>query len=132
MPLPVGFINDCAELVESERGYIVEYAVIAYEVTAIGIDLDPVGAETDLLSDRFSCLIRAVHQLDTMRHLDFRTVALERVCARDIHGAGGNLHSRTGNYAVVDGFFQINVGIAGALRFKVANRGESVLQGAFY
>ena len=37
MPLPVGFINDCAELVESERGYIVEYAVIAYEVTAIGI-----------------------------------------------------------------------------------------------
>src|SRR6185312_11690295 len=128
----MSFIDDCAQLIECEGGYIVQYPVTANEVTAIGINLDPIGAETDLLADCLARLIRAIHQLNTMRHLNFRTVALKRVRACYVHGARGDLHARAGNDAVVDGFLEIGVGVAGALGFEVADGGESVIEGAFY
>ena len=60
--------------------------------------------------------------------LEFPCIAENRVGACDIHGTASNLHAWAGNNSLVDRFLHINVGVAGAFGFEIADCGESVIE----
>src|SRR6185437_14780184 len=103
--LAVGFIHNGAQLLEGEGWNVIQYAVGAKEIAAVGIHLDPVGAEADLFAHGFTRLIGTIHKLHSMWHLDLPVVALERISAGHIHGATHDFHARPRNDAIVDCLF---------------------------
>src|SRR5690242_16278776 len=94
------------------------------------VDLDPVGAVIELLARRFARFDRAVDELCALGNDDLRRVALEVVAAGGGDGARGGENARAGDALFVDGLLDADVAVAGALRFDIANGGESLLQRA--
>src|SRR5215471_3162918 len=128
--LAVCFIYDGVQLVDGEGGDIVEHAVGAHKVTSVGIELDPIGAEADLLAHGFAGVVRAVDYLHAMRHWNLGSITQERIGPGHVHGSRGDLHARAGNNAVVDGFLEIDVRVSCAFGLQIANGCEAVVKSA--
>jgi len=88
----------------------------------VGVDLDPVGASSDLIAHD-AHERRVVGLLGALQHVDLRSEP-RPVAARRHDRARDHDHSRSGNDPLRDGALQPHVGIAGALRAEVAHRGE--------
>src|SRR5471030_2653746 len=130
--LAMRFIHNGAQFIHGEGWYVIQNAIRAYEITAVRVDLDPVRTKADLLTNGLACLVRTVDELNTMWHLNLPGISLQGISAGYIHGAGGNLHPRTGNDAVVDGFLQISVSVSGAFGLNIANGGKAILKGPLH
>ena len=66
--LAVGFVHNGPQLLQSERRYVVQDAVLADAIAAIGIHLDPVGAVHELFAHRLAAVFRPVYDLDPVRY----------------------------------------------------------------
>src|SRR5262249_61678957 len=126
--LAMGFVDDGAQLVHGKCGDVVEDAIVADLVGAVGVDLDPVGAVHDLLANGLAGFVGAIDNLHAVRDRHIGCIAQERVGARNIEGPGCNLHARAGNYAAIDGVADIDIGVAGAFGFEVANHGKAIVE----
>src|SRR5579885_2482114 len=128
MVLPVCLIHDGIEFIECEGGNIIEHAIWTHEVSAIYVDLDPIGAVGDLFAHRFTAFFGAVAKLHSMWHVNSIRVSLERICACHIEGACSHLHSRAGDDTCLDEVLDVHVGIESAFSFEVTNGGEAVIE----
>src|SRR5438128_12564716 len=61
--LAVGFVHNGPQLLQSERRYVVQDAVLADAIAAIGIHLDPVGDMHELFAHRLAAVFRPVYDL---------------------------------------------------------------------
>ena len=81
-----------------------------------------------MLAHGLSGVIRAVHELHAVRHLDLPGIAEQRIHSRGRHGARGYLHARAGHFTALDGHFHVYIGVHGAFGFEVAERGEAMVE----
>ncbi len=72
MVLAVRLIDDGVEFIRREGRDVVEHPIGPHEITAVGIDLDPVGAVADLLAHCLACVVGAVNDLHAMRDCHIR------------------------------------------------------------
>ena len=124
---------DAMSLVDNGLGFIVgeidvtvQHAVGRVEVAVVGVILDPVRAMHHLLANRFAGLFDSVDILYAGRHLELPGVAEQRVHTGGSHGARGHLHVGAGNFAIVDGFLDVRIGVHGAFGLEIAQRRETV------
>src|ERR1700733_9349945 len=92
------------------------------------VNLDPVSAMVELLPRRLPRLDRAVDNLRAFGHVEFRSIAFERITARGRNGAGRDEQSWPRNIALIDGLFDAHITVAGAFGFYVAQRRETLFQ----
>src|SRR5260370_24059199 len=92
------------------------------------VDLDPVGAVIELLPRRLARLDRAVDNLYAFRHLEFGSIAFQRIAARGRDGASRDQQARSRNIALVDGLPDAHVAIAGAFGLYISQGREALLQ----
>jgi hypothetical protein len=98
------------------------------EIVEVGVILDPVGAEAGLLAHSMADVIGTVHFPDAFGNFQLPPIAEQRVEAGGRERTRGDEHPRTWDYAVVDGGFDVDVGVLGAFGFKVAHGCEAVQQ----
>src|SRR6185295_371004 len=91
----------------------------------VGVDLDPVGAVSDLIAHHARETIDAVSFFRTLRHAPLRRITLWSITARRDDRARDDEHSRAGNDPLFDCLFQTNVRVARAFGAEIANRGEA-------
>src|SRR5580700_9396984 len=94
------------------------------------VDLNPVGAVIELLARGLARFDGTVDDLDALRHFDLGRVTFEGISAGGRDGASGDEKTRPGNVSAFDGHFDADVAVAGAFGFHVAERGETLLEGA--
>src|SRR5580765_4314189 len=125
----VGFIHDGAEFVEGERWNCVE-DVVMNPATTISIDLDPIGAMRKLFPHCLARTLDAIHSLHSNRHRDIPGIGrLQGISTSYVHGTPHHLHAWSPDQAAVNGIAYVNIGIAGALGFEIADRSEAPIQG---
>ena len=69
---PMRLVDNRLHLIQREGRDARERAVLLDEVGTIGVDLDPVGAVSDLFANRFAAALDAVDDLHAHRIGDFR------------------------------------------------------------
>ena len=126
LPDAVGFVDKGLCFFVREINVAVKDAVRTVEVTVVGVVLDPVRAMHHLLADRLAYLFNAIDVLNAGGHFEFPGITEKRVHARWRHGACGDLHVRAGDFAIVDGFLHVSVGVHSAFGLQVAKRSETV------
>ena len=123
-----GLIGHGCNFFMCEVGYATKCSIRFFKVAAICIDLNPVGTIADLLTHRLSCFVCSIHFLNSFGHAQLPAVfaianAIMTIC---VDSACRHIHARPGNHSVVDGFFQIYIGIHSTFRFHIANSGEAI------
>src|SRR5664279_231218 len=91
----------------------------------VAVDLDPVGALSDLAAHRMDDPINTIRLLGALRNIPARVEALRAVRARRDDRARHDEHARAGNYSLLDGLLEPDVGVARALGTQIANGGEA-------
>src|SRR5580700_6619813 len=92
------------------------------------VDLDPVGSMIELLPRRLPSLDWAVDNLRAFGHVEFRSVAFERITACGRDGASRDEQARPRNVTLLDGLFNADIAITGAFSFDVAEGGEALFK----
>src|SRR5215831_6482429 len=127
--LTMGFVDDCAEFVESKRWTRVQYVVMNPAAT-IGIDLYPIRAMGKLFPHCLARTLHAIHRLHSNRHRDIPCIRwLQWIRASYVHGTPHYLHTRPPDQPAVNGIAHVNIGVAGSLRLKIADSSEAPIQG---
>lgn len=110
--LLVGFFDDDTDFVDRERGML-----------PIGVDLDEVGAVSELLADGAAGFFEATDHLRTGRKVGEIGGDSEGIVLSDGGGgAGGNLHARALGESFGDRVTKGDVGVTRAFVFDIANR----------
>ena len=128
----MGLVDNRGQFRRRERGHIIQYAIGTDEVPSIHINLDPVRTVGNLLAHCFAAFLRSIYHLNAVRPVrPIPSVAEHRVRASHIHGACCHLHARTGNDASVNRVADVDVRIARAFGFQIADSRESIFQPLF-
>jgi hypothetical protein len=119
---PGGF-DDELEFVEREgwRGARSAPAIV-------GVDLDPIGAATDLIAHDTRQTINTVSFFCALRHGPFRRVTFWSITTGGHDRARRDEHSWTRNDALFNCLLETDVGVARAFRSEIANGSETGLQ----
>ena len=91
----------------------------------VAVELDPIGAVADLIAHHADQRVDAVGFLGALRDAPFERESLGGVSSGGDDGAGGGEQAGTGNDALIDGLFELHIGVAGALGAQVAHGGEA-------
>ena len=91
----------------------------------VAVELDPIGAVTDLVAHDAGQAVDAVGLFGALRHAPLEGEALRGVAAGGDDGAGGGEHSRTGDDALIDGLLEFDIGVGGAFGAEIADGGEA-------
>ena len=127
--LTVGFVDDSAEFVERESWDSIQDVVMNPAAT-VGINLDPIGAMGKLFAHRFARTLNAVHCLDSNWDRDIPGIGrLQWVRASYVHGATDHLHARSPDQVAVNGIAHVDIGVARAFGFEIADGGKTPIQG---
>src|SRR2546426_4033936 len=116
-PAALRGLDDKFHFVQRERG--LSFAVWAPAI--IGVDLDPVGAFSNLVADDTNEAIDAIGLLGALGHSPLRHVTLRSVTAGRDNGAGHYEHARAGDDALRHSISQADISITGSFRAKVTN-----------
>src|SRR5262245_14260404 len=87
----------------------------------VSVDLDPVGAMSDLIADDTSQTVDAVGFFGALWNTPFRSVALWSITARRHYCPGRDDHARSGNDSLLHGLLESNIGVARAFSTKISN-----------
>src|SRR5438132_12959476 len=105
--LAVGFVHNGPQLLQSERRYVVQDAVLADAIAAIGIHLDPVGAVHELFAHRLAAVFRPVYDLDPVMYRNVGRLTEKRLCSGNLHGPTCYLTARPRKHSAADRVEQI-------------------------
>src|SRR5215475_3710327 len=100
--LTVCFVDDGAQLVRGERWDRVE-DVVTNPATAVGIDLDPIGAMRKLFPHCLARTLDPIYRLHSNRYRDIPGIRrLQGISASHVHGTPHHLHARSPDQPAVN------------------------------
>src|SRR5579864_2769812 len=127
--LTVSFVDDGAEFVEGESWNRIEN-IVMNPSTAVGIDLDPIGTMRKLFPHCFARTLDPIYRFHSNRYWHVPGIGrLQGIRASYVHGTSHHLHARTPDQPVINSIAYVNISVAGALGFKIADCDKAPIQG---